>query len=522
MSSARHVTYRLAIVSVVVMFGCFCASGKPRVRNSVAGTTTLPFTIELGEPFTIPGMPGRQDCSHAVAQSGDQTRYLLVGGAGKGLHGFAIPNETSDGDNFPASDSDDSLWVIDIHQRKVWSMPLARVDTPDLDIDALRATSAQYFQDGKYLYIAGGYGHSANATTPGKFVTFDTLTVLDVDAVVRSVVEGTEIGESIRQIRHPMMKVTGGGMQKLNKKTALVFGQRFDGLYSPLDRGNTFRQRYTRQIRTFQVETSPALQLTEVEFAPRYPAPSTRPLGDHLKDPHRRRDLNVLPVIAPDMTAQVAVFGGVFQPGRFDGFVHPIYIDGFVQEAFLLNGAAHEFTTFSPGVDESFEQLMNHYDCATLSLFDDKSRDMYTVFFGGISSYWYDRTTGTLVKDKLKLDPVTGRPLVDGLPFVRTVTTLHRGADGTSSQLILRQEMPGFLGTNAVLFEEPALPRFQNGVLRLNLDAIEKKTLIGHIYGGIESLAPYSAEKGTTTSDRFIPVYLSPGQLTVDRMPPKP
>jgi hypothetical protein len=50
----------------------------------------MPFSVELGEPFTFDGVPPQQAFAHAHADV-DGTKWLFVTGRHNGLHGFSEP-----------------------------------------------------------------------------------------------------------------------------------------------------------------------------------------------------------------------------------------------------------------------------------------------------------------------------------------------------------------------------------------------------------------------------------------------
>jgi len=111
---------------------------------------------------------------------------------------------------------------------------------------------------------------------------------------------------------------------------------------------------------------------------------------------------------------------------------------------------------------------------------------MFSLFFGGMSQYYYQGTT--LVQDNM-------------VPFVRTISLLSRDAGGTLQEFKLTTDMPALEGAGAEFFLDTTLPHHPSGIIRL--DALSQDTiLIGHVFGGIVSptLNPFNGNLTSTTS----------------------
>lgn len=102
-------------------------------------------------------------------------------------------------------------------------------------------------------------------------------------------------------------------------------------------------------------------------------------------------------------------------------FLNPIYFDG--------NNYA---------VD-TFNQKMSQYTCPVVSLFDSTDKNMFQIFFGGISLYNYLDSSGITVQDSL-------------VPFINDITVQTKKQDGSTTETILNLKMPGLLGSNMILF----------------------------------------------------------------------
>ena len=528
---------------------------KHSVSRSVDSVPTgsLPFSIELGEPFTIDGVPGLHSFAQASTTIDGNTKWLFVGGRTGGLHAFVAPTNDNPTNAFEPTDANANLIVIDIKNRLAKSVPintLAAIDPPlptTINTEPWKSSNAMSCQVGDKLYLVGGYGYSKDADTTGKMVTFSTLSRMNVSEVIDAVWNQKSIAGTVAQLQDPRLKITGGEMLPVattaqGQSLAIAFGQSFDGLYS-VDVNQTdrvFQQKYSEVIKTFTVTDQPLSIAQNMGGSDVFaslpnsfvgqPTPDTIDGFSYLdfmkQRPYHRRDLNVFPAISPSGQMRIGVYGGVFRPGSFDGYVSPIYFDQVATISYDREGVTYSYQTFSPGTDHQFEQLLSQYHCAGLPVHDPQTGLMVTIFFGGISNYRYDADQNRLIKDPLKLSP-SGRPIVDGVPFIDTVSALVHRSDATSAGYILPIKMPGYLGAEAEFLVDPSLPHYDNNVLQL--DKITQPTVIGYIYGGIEAFGPYTGEledqgrkPSSVASNKFIPVTLKPGSWTVKPMPQKP
>jgi hypothetical protein len=100
---------------------------------------------------------------------------------------------------------------------------------------------------------------------------------------------------------------------------------------------------------------------------------------------------------------------------------------------------------------------------------------MHTFFFGGIAEY-YD-SLHLLVQDQ-------------DMPFTKTISRVTCMRNGKKAEFKLPIEMPALLGAGAEFIPETSLPRYPNGVLKMDSIGLDT-TLLGYIYGGIQSTAPH-------------------------------
>lgn len=454
---------------------------------------TLPFSVQLTEKAgaSLPALH-----SYSSARSG---RYvLLLGGRVGGLHGFGDSK-----DNFPRGTANTRAIVLDPAAGKVLgSVDLTEALPPEL-AGPLTATNQEFTQVGTDLYVVGGYGKDL---TTSRNTTFGSLIRVDVHGLVDAIQKQAAIRPFFRA--HPSaddrLKVTGGGLRQHAGVFYLVFGQDFTGDYSVQNRdynraGGQF-QKYTEKVRVFTLNGDLSIQqLNQIDA------------GYDASLPYHRRDLNLVDVVHSDGTPGAVVYGGVFKAGQVAGHTAPI-------DLFFGDSVASASLT----LNATFHQGLSHYDCAQVTVFDSVSKSSFTTLFGGISQYHYDAAQQALVLDQVDL--ARG---VDGLPFIDTVSTIERAADGTYSQFIQPIQLPGLLGTDAQFLPSSTLSTgqmFENGVIQLA--GLTGPTLVGHVLGGIEAFGPYSGlvakPPSTQASGRLFEVHVTPGPASVLPLPALP
>ncbi|WP_236974079.1 T9SS type A sorting domain-containing protein [Membranihabitans maritimus] len=384
-----------------------------------------PFTIAL-EPFNISELGGLQ--SFAFGQ--DQEKWLLVGGRLDGLH------QRQPWATFDIAGHNNQLIVVDPISHEKWGAPLSSL--PISIQEHLSSTNMNFYQEGAYLYIIGGYGYS---TTQGNHITYPYLTAIKVPDVINAIVNGLNFSMYFRQIEDPRFQVTGGQLQKIYDIYYLLGGQIFLGRYNPMN-NPTFYQEYTNQIRRF------SLQDDGVNIVVQHLSSYTDAENLH------RRDYNAAPQILPNGEEGITMFSGVFQPTVNLPFLNSVTVDS---------------SNYS--VNNSFLQYYNHYHCATIPLYSSSENEMHTVFFGGIAQY-YD-SAGILVQD-------------NNVPFVKTIARVTREANGKMTEYKLPIEMPVLLGAGSEFIPNVNQSLYNNGVYKLD-EITRDSTLIGYIFGGIIS-----------------------------------
>lgn len=394
---------------------------------SIVSFSQISFDLK---PVDLPNFPGIQ--SYVVGQ--DAGKWLILGGRTEGLH-KRRPFEA-----FLASGNNNRIYVIDIESKEVWSKDLTEL--PVAMQEQLQSTNMEFAQKGNELFIIGGYAFS---NTAGGHITFPYLTVIDVPELISDIISNDSIIDNFIQLKDERMAVTGGNLEILDDRFYLVGGHRFDGAYNPMgpDHGPGFSQEYTNAIRGFTVERNGNELLIE-NYENQYDETNLH-----------RRDYNLIPQIYPDGTSGFTIFSGVFQHQVDLPFLNTI-----------------DITAEGYSVNNDFSQYLSHYHSAHVPFFSESENKMTTVFFGGISQYFLD-TQNNLIKD-------------DDVPFVKTISSVTREADGSMNEIKIG-EMPGLLGASAEFILHPSITANNERIILLDELPADESVLIGYVVGGIES-----------------------------------
>lgn len=432
----------------------------------------LPFTVQIETAdFTIPN--GLHSGVSAICNG----KWLFFAGRTNGMHGFG-----SGDNNFPPSEQNSVVYVVDPCNETVISRSLYDISSglTQNQIDLLSVTSPQSYQDGNKLYITGGYGVD---TASGLFSTKDALTAVNIPGLIKWVEGEGSANEQIRQIFDPLFKVTGGYMTKnTDGLTLLIFGQDFEGFYSPSSNGD-----YLRLVERFYIkDDGKHLSIVQKQSCPEVQNPN-----------YRRRDLNIVPIILRKTGCENESFVALSGVFTIDGGIWTVPV-------FISNNGNPSMS--DPLLPETFKQGMNNYTSATVGLYSKKLNLSYTILLGGISYGFYQG--GTFQTDL-------------GFPFINQVTTVEIDKNKNCTQYLMDAEYPVILSTgsnpgNPFLFGAGAyfmpaknVPHYKNRVVKLD-KLKHKNVLLGYIVGGIASTLPNTNTQSDSIASPYIfEVYLS-------------
>jgi hypothetical protein len=386
---------------------------------------SAPFEVVL-KPLSIAGLTGLQ--SYAVGQSSG--KWLMVGGRIDGLHRrqpFA---------SFAASGNNNNILVVDPITKQKWISDMTSLPIPIQE--QLSSTNMQFYQQDSFLYCIGGYGYS---NTAADHITYPNLTAINISSLIQSIINGSSISGSFRQLIDAQFAITGGRLEKMYDTYYLVGGQKFDGRYNPGGMP-TYTQVYSNQIKKFRI-LDDGLSLSVLNL----------PSFSDSNNLHRR-DYNLVPQILPDGKEGLIAFSGVFQRSFDLPYLNCVIID-----------------SVGYTVNPSFSQYYNHYQCPVLPIYSQSQNKMHNVFFGGISQY-YD-SAGVLIQD-------------DNVPFVNTIARVSTDASGVMAEYKMSTQLFSLMGASAEFIPLPDISSYSNHVLKLD-EIDHDTTLVGYIYGGINS-----------------------------------
>ena len=420
---------------------------------AVSFSLLITFSVFAQEAFTVHVLPSTitaVPATHSGAFASYNGKWIFIGGRIDGMHLMQI------GQAFPTYGRNDSIYIVDPLANSYAAVTAKNLST--FAYEALCSSNMEYYQDGQYLYMIGGYGSEDSSTN---WITFPSLISVDLDCLLNAVSSSSSIVSCFRQLIDSNMAVTGGELEKLDSTYYLVFGHRFDGRYSNPP-SSFFTQRYTHDIRKFTIVDN-GINLSLNNYAV---------VND--TDLFHRRDFNLVPQIYPNSDKGFTVFGGVFQKNIDRPYLTPIDISA--------GGIQHQST---------FNENLNQYTTATLPIYDSLHNFMHTIFFGGISQFQWDTVSMTLVEDTL-------------VPFVSTISKVSRDSAGNLMESLIQENMPALKGANAVFIPDPAVISYDGKIV--NLNSLSGNTRVGYIAGGIHSDFPNVANLDPIGMSRPNPV----------------
>lgn len=414
------------------------------------------FDISI-ESYEITNAPKVQSFAWGVDH---ESRWLIIGGRTDGLH------QRQPFASFLASDNNTSIHLIDPQSKQVWSATLSSLSQKLQE--QLQSTNMQFYQKDSFLYTIGGYGYS---TTASDHITYPYLTRINIYALSRALENGTSFTSNFLLLEDSKFAVTGGHLGYHNDTFYLAGGQYFEGRYNPMgpDHGPGFIQEYTEEIRMFTLtETATSIALDNY---------------NSWNDPSlHRRDYNMIPQIFSDGSHGFTMFSGVF---RTD--IDLPYLD-------MIDFDHNGFN-----VIDDYSQLLSQYHSAKCPVYDSTFNAMHNFFFGGMSQFTLDQN-GNLVEDQ-------------DVPFVRTISRMTRFSNDSMQEVKLSFEMPALLGAGAEFIPTGPENWYEHDILMLDR-LPQEKTLIGYIFGGIESTAEniFFVNDGSQSdaSSLIFKVYLTP------------
>lgn len=452
--------------------------------GSILVKDALPFTLEF-EEASFDGensFPAIGSYSIAAADNG---QVLLLGGS---TVGTTLVKEYT-GKKLREDDLNNFLYVLDFESGEQWSFDLNQLS---VDLSApLQSVSQQYYSDRStgHLYIVGGFGWNSDS---GKVDIYDQLIRVEVKPLIEAVKTGAtaaEIEELFEWIRDERLAVAGGQLFRLKDHFFLIMGQRMQEKEGDNQEGEGAHSlKYTEEIRSFTIDGE--------EFAISDYNSSTNTEFDR---PFHRKNFHVIADIHPQTGNEIiGIYGGGFPPGEIDLYSYPIHIFG------------PRNIVVERGMGQNFSQ----YQSPVISVFDELGEEaiVHHSFFGGIGRYYYSQSDSQ--KKSYELAAESGKN--HGMPFTSDISTLQIKSVTGSEEFIHPQPIPDnrLLGIDARFVLHPNLKAgeqiTENGVLLLSAVEEGDRKLIGYIFGGTESDAPFpeAVDAETWATHSLFKVYL--------------
>lgn len=387
------------------------------------------FTLRL-EPSTLSSAPA----VHSGAFGTYNNKWFFVGGRKNGLHGFLPPS------SFPETGVNDSIYIADPVANQQWSASTYQL--PDTIREAINSSNMEFYLSDSTLYMVGGYGWQEAVT---EFITFHTLTAINMKGLMNDIINAQPITGNFRQIKDSSLAICGAHLAKMDSTYYLVFGHRYDGHYNRLNSNTALtNQVYSMEIRKFQIaDDGSNLSI--------YNYQAIRDTANF-----RRRDYNLIPFLDPFRGEGLLAFSGVFRPDVNLPYLNCIEI--FKDTVIVRN---------------DFNQNLSQYHSAVCALYDSITMLQHNLFFGGMSMYYMDTLTQQTIHDTL-------------VPFVRTISDVARDIDLNYHEFDAGIRMPALLGTNAYFLPDWNVPTYAGHFIHLN--RLPHHQRLGFITGGIESL----------------------------------
>ena len=403
-------------------------------------STELDFNICL-DKIEVPDFQGL----HSFAYAKHENYIILIGGRKDGLHARKPFN------TFPSDLRNNEVIIINTND---FSVIKRSIDFNNDITEQLLSTNMNFTQVEDDLYITGGFGYS---TAINDHVTFSNLIKVDVQKLLNSILNKTEIESSFNYIKNDIFAVTGGNLAYMNNTFYLVGGQKFNGRYNPMGNG-TYVQEYTNQVRSFKVkDDNNILEITDINAI-------TDPVN------LRRRDYNLVAQI-DNGELYHTIFSGVFQLNADLPFLYPVEI--FVNKI---------------EAKQEFSQLLSNYHTGHLPIYNSKTNEMFTIFFGGISQY-YKNENDELIND-------------ENVPFVKTISCVKRNSNGNYEELVLTIKMENYKGAFGEFIFKTDLELIKDEVYDYSKLNYNDTLSLGYIIGGINSnsMNPFSSNNTSSTN----------------------
>src|ERR1043165_191097 len=142
------------------------------------------FTLRL-EPSTLTSTPA----VHSGAFGEYNGKWVFIGGRKNGLHGFQPPF------GFPNNGINNTIYVVDPTTDQSWNASTGSL--PDAIREPITSSNMEFYLQDSTLYMVGGYGWKDSIQD---YITFPTLTAVNIKGLMNAVINAQPIDSFFRQI----------------------------------------------------------------------------------------------------------------------------------------------------------------------------------------------------------------------------------------------------------------------------------------------------------------------------------
>lgn len=398
------------------------------------------FNLEI-EAYGIEELPA----IHANAFAQYDGKWLIIGGRTGELDQPSYLNY--------------DLMVIDPVTEDYWVYPLewtgAALEFPD----HLGNCNAAHFQEGSYLYIAGGMGYNMDSEA---FGPFPTLTIVDVPKTIQAIINSEPMDNCFFQIENEGLKKQDALLTKIGERFYLAGGRQIFG--------------------GFDEE------------------------GELSIDSNNSNDVFSFLLKKENTTWKIASEKTIDYKGEFEStlatYVPQIFPDGEAGISIFLNNLEDPkskklmwMNLFDFGYSTYVDTTMNiaNYHSTIIPIYDAAANRMHSIFIGGCDEFFCSS------KDEYSPEKVAHYE-----SFVR---------DEEGNVTATRSQMDAFMakGRDAQFILNQNIPQYQNKVINLEKITGERQ-LIGYIYGGATAPGMMLSDDGSvldTPSNQLFKVFIT-------------
>ncbi|MEP7268163.1 MAG: hypothetical protein ABI844_11100 [Saprospiraceae bacterium] len=409
--------------NIVLLLTCFftsiSASYCLNLKDLKSDTLKIPpYNIKLLEHFNEK-IPALHSHTHAIYKD----KIVMIGGRKNGLHGGKyIFNQNHTNKRIYVIDTKNwapvSKWEVHAMSDSKIALDSKENHTSNFhDKSQFRGNNAEFFTEGKVLYLIGGLIGKDSINNPNGPNTLPLFTAIDLPALIDQVLTKTPMKSgSIRQAVDTNFALTGGEIEVMNNNVYLVFGWDF-----------SFKaEKYSHKILSFQYQDDIDLHTLNYTFNRLCSTcwDGQSPVSN--TGAFRRRDGSMSPAINPkDGSEALLYYGGVFKNGdtNFDNMI------------WINDSSAKELP---------FQMMSNVYTCQVIPVFSTSRKLTFATLLGGMRNADYTGSKNEITEMNSSNTWILPADIIQYLnvPFTNQFTTITVDADLHITQYMMPDSFP--------------------------------------------------------------------------------